>query len=136
MNTRSGRGRQALSMVALFLVAAPFRGLAQTSCPVALVSAKVENDTIQVEFRNKGKVPIEQLSLACSPAPKGAIHGAPCHVETGIFYPSSVGWLKIEYPNASRHPIEISITQLRMAGGTLWQPGASSLCKPRRTTKN
>ena len=103
---------------------------AQMPCPVALITAKAHHDSIQLEFSNKSRVPIEQLSLSCSPpAHSTPLHGA-CHVETGIFYPNTVTWIKIDYPAADRHPIEISVARLRIAGGTLWQPDHSHTCKP------
>ena len=114
----------------LSALAVPLASSAQIPCPVALIAAKADHDTIQLEFRNKGKVPIEQLSLACSPPTHNTLpHGA-CHVETGIFYPSTVTWIKIDYPAADHHSLEISVARLRLAGGTLWQPGPSHTCKP------
>ena len=114
----------------LLALAVPLASSAQIPCPVALVAAKADHDSIQLEFRNKGKVPIEQLSLACSPPTHNTLpHGA-CHVETGIFYPSTVTWIKIDYPAADHHSLEISVARLRLAGGTLWQPGPSHTCKP------
>ena len=114
----------------LSALAVPLASSAQIPCPVALIAAKADHDTIQLEFRNKGRVPIEQLSLACSPPTHNTLpHGA-CHVETGIFYPSTVTWIKIDYPAADHHSLEISVARLRLAGGTLWQPGPSHTCKP------
>jgi len=103
---------------------------AQVPCPVALIDAKADHDSIQLEFRNKGRVPIEQLSLACSPPAPDTLPHAACHVESGIFYPNTVAWIKIDYPAADRHSLEISVARLRLGGGTLWQPGPSHTCKP------
>ena len=126
-----GVGRKVL-VVILLLIASCCSAYAQMPCPVALVSATAEKDSIQLEFRNKGKVPIEQLTLACSPAANNKISNGICHVETGIFYPSTASWIKIDYPGASRQAIEISVKRLRLAGGTLWQPGSSRSCKTLR----
>ncbi len=114
----------------LLVLASPLISSAQIPCPVALVTAKADHDSIQLEFTNKGRVPIEQLSLACSPPAHNALPNGACHVETGIFYPNTVSWIKIDYPAADRHPLEISVARLRLAGGTLWQPGPSRTCKP------
>jgi hypothetical protein len=118
----------------LMLVMMVFRldTYAQVPCPVALVSAKAEKDSIRLEFWNKGKVPIEQLSLACLPTANNKFVNGICHVESGIFYPSTVAWIKIDYLGANRHPVEISVARLRLAGGRLWQPGSSGACKALR----
>ena len=114
----------------LSALALPLASSAQVPCPVALIDAKADHDSIQLEFRNKGRVPIEQLSLACSPPAHNTLpHGA-CHVESGIFYPNTASWIKIDYPAADHHSLEISVTRLRLGGGTLWQPGPSHTCKP------
>jgi hypothetical protein len=107
----------------------------QVPCPVALLAAKAEKDSIQLEFMNKGKVPIEQLSLACTPAGSNKFTDGTCHVETGIFYPGSQSWMKIDYSGASRHSIEISVLQLDIGTGVVWQPGPSTRCKVLRVTR-
>jgi hypothetical protein len=119
----------------LSALALPLTSFSQIPCPVALVSAKADHDSIQLEFRNKGRVPIEQLSLACSPPAHNALPNGACHVETGIFYPGTMSWIKLDYPAADRHPIEITVARLRLAGGTLWQPGTHA-CKPLKLPRN
>jgi len=115
-------------------LALPLASFAQVPCPVALIDAKADHDSIQLEFRNKGRVPIEQLSLACSPPAHNTLPHAACHVESGIFYPNAVAWIKIDYPAADHHSLEISVARLRLGGGTLWQPGPSHTCKPLKLT--
>ncbi len=43
----------------------------QIPCPVMLVSGDADRDSIQLSFRNKGKMPIQELSFACSPPMQG-----------------------------------------------------------------
>ncbi len=121
--------RRNLLVLVLFILASHPCLYAQAPCPVALVTATAEKDTIQLKFRNKGKVPIEQLSLTCLPSGNNKFPNGICHVETGFFYPGSVSWIKIDYPAASHHAIEISVARLRLQGGVLWQAGASHTCK-------
>ncbi len=128
MKGHSGIGRNVLALILSLFASCPHL-YGQGPCPVALVTAKAEKDYIQLEFRNKGKVPIEQLSLTCSPPAHTTLPNGACHVETGIFYPSTVSWIRIDYPAADRHAVEISVARLRIAGGALWQPG-SHTCKP------
>jgi len=124
-------------MLGLALVAGVCGGgvYGQVPCPVALVDAKAEKDSIQLEFMNKGKVPIEQLSLACSPAGNNKFSGGICHVENGIFYPSTVTWIKIDYLGANRHVVEISVKELHLARGIVWEPRPSNACKVFKVTR-
>jgi hypothetical protein len=121
--------RRNILLLVLFILASRPRLYAQALCPVSLVTATPERDTIQLKFRNKGKVPIEQLSLTCSPPGNNKFPNGICHVETGFFYPGSVSWIKIDYQGASHQAIEISIARLRLQGGVLWQAGTSHTCK-------
>ena len=134
MNGNFGGGRKILMLV-LFMMASRPDAYGQAPCPIALVSAKAQKDSIQLEFLNRGKVPIEQLSLACSPLANNKFPNGTCHVESGIFYPSMASWIKIDYLGANRHAIEISVVQLRLAGGILWQPKSSGSCKALRVTR-
>lgn len=51
-----------LSLILLFLAAISH---AQVPCPVMLVSGNSGQDSVTLSFRNKGKLPIEQLRLSC-----------------------------------------------------------------------
>jgi hypothetical protein len=128
MSGNFNAGRKLLVLVLFILASRPCL-YGQALCPVSLVTATPERDTIQLKFRNKGKVPIEQLSLACSPSANNKFPNGICHVETGFFYPGSVAWIKIDYLGASHQAIEISVAHLRMQGGVLWQAGTSHTCK-------
>ncbi len=128
MSLRSAPKPTVLAAFLLALASLP-NALAQVACPVALITANSTPSGIQLEFRNKGKVPIEQLSLTCNPPAHNNLPNTACYVETGIFYPGAMSWIKIDYPAANHHAIEISVARLRVAGGTLWQPGAHA-CKP------
>jgi hypothetical protein len=127
-------GRKILVLILLAIASRPDL-YAQAPCPIALLSAKAEKDTIQLEFMNKGKVPVEQLSLACLPSGGNKFPNGVCHVETGIFYPGAVSWIRIDYSGATRHLPEISVTQLHLDGGILWQPSPTNRCKNLRVTR-
>lgn len=128
MSGSFGGARKTL-LVVLFTIASRSKFYGQVPCPVALITARAEKESIQLEFMNKGKVPIEELSLACSPSAKNESPKGTCHIESGIFYPSTVSWMKIDYPGANRHTVEVSVKDLRLAGGILWQSRPSYKCK-------
>ncbi len=54
-------------------------------CPVMLVSGHVRGNSIELSFRNEGKMPIQQVSLGCTPPMKGEARDAICHTESGLF---------------------------------------------------
>jgi hypothetical protein len=101
----------------------------QVICPVSLTSATAEQDRIQLEFRNVGKLPIEEIGLSCMPSVKGRLHGAICHDETGIFYPGTESWIQIDYPGANRHNVVISVTDVRLAGRVYWHTRPTNSCR-------
>ena len=96
-----------LALVVLAIVAAQDVD-SQVPCPVSLTSADAEQDRIQLEFMNKGKLPIEQIGLSCMPSVTGKPRRAICHHETGIFYPGTESWIQIAYPGANRHNIDFT----------------------------
>ena len=99
-------------------------------CPVLLVSGHASRDTIELSFRNKGKMPIQELSVACSPPtgrqPKGAI----CHTERGLFYPGTEYSMEFGYTGAARHSILISVKAARLGDGSEWVALPHAACKP------
>jgi hypothetical protein len=104
----------------------------QVPCPVSLTSANAEQDNIKLEFMNKGKVPIEQLSLACTPPANNKPRSAICHRETGIFYPGTEYWIEIAYPGANRHNTVIAVKEVHLAGGVSWNTQSSDSCRTLR----
>ena len=104
----------------------------QVPCPVSLTSAHAEQDIIKLEFVNKGKLPIEQLSLSCTPSANNKSGSATCHNETGIFYPGAEYWIEIAYPGANRRSAVIAVKEVRMAGGILWNTRSSNSCRTLR----
>jgi hypothetical protein len=113
----------------LFMASASCESYGQVSCPVSLTSAKAGADSIRLEFVNKAKVPIEELSLSCTPPPKNASSGAICHSDTGIFYPGNSYELEITYSGANRHKTVIAVQDVRLAQGISWSRRTSAPCK-------
>jgi hypothetical protein len=106
----------------------------EVPCPVSLTSANVEQDRIKLEFMNKGKVPIEQLSLSCAPPANNKSRSTVCHNEAGIFYPGTEYWIDIPYPGANRHRTVISVKEVRLAGGVFWNTRSSDSCRTLRVS--
>ena len=119
----------ALVILAVVLAQAMY---SEVPCPVSLTSAHVEPDSIKVEFRNKGKVPLDQVIFSCRPSAQSKTRSAICHTETGIFYPGMEYWIDIAYPDAGRHSTVIAVNEVRLAGGEFWNTRSSDSCRTLR----
>ena len=121
--------------LATLMIATAQQTYGQISCPVSLTSGYTDQDSIKLSFRNKGKVPIEQLSLSCMPPADHKLPNAICHTESGIFYPGTESWIDLSYPGANRHEIVISVKTVRVAGGVIWTSRSSDSCRALRVTR-
>src|SRR5258708_25703043 len=95
----------AAATMCLVLAALPLRGQEphlQIPCPVMLVSGHASRDSIELSFRNKGKMPIQQLSVGCSPPNAGKARDSICHTESGLFYPATKYTMDFGYTGAGR----------------------------------
>jgi hypothetical protein len=66
---------------------------------------------------NKGKQPIEQLSLSCAPSANNKSRSTICHNEAGIFYLGREYWIDIPYPGANRHSTVIVVKRFAWPAG-------------------
>jgi hypothetical protein len=120
-------------VAAMSAVAVPGRTQAarmQIPCPVLLVSGSADRESIRLSFLNKGKMPIQELSLACSPPTAGQAKSAICHTERGLFYPATKYWVEFGYSGAARHSILISVKAARLGDGSEWVALPHAACKP------
>jgi hypothetical protein len=117
-----------------FMVAwLPMRGQearVEMPCPVMLVSGHVRGGSIELSFRNKGKVPIQQVSLGCSPAMAGRARDAICHTESGLFYPGTPYTMTFAYTGARRGAVTLSVKGARLGTGELWMARSARACRP------
>ncbi len=99
-------------------------------CPVMLVSGHVRGGNIELSFRNKGKVPIQQVSLGCSPAMAGRARDAICHTESGLFYPGTPYTMTFAYTGARRGAVTLSVKGARLGTGEMWMARSARACRP------
>jgi len=126
--------RKAIFLVALIL-AVRLQSYAQVTCPVTFISGDAGQDSIKLSFMNKGKVPIRQMMLSCSPPLNPKTRGGICRTESGIFYPGTEYTIDIPYPGARRHPVVISLKTAILAGGIIWQSTSAEACRTVRALK-
>ena len=115
---------------AFCLFCAPVARLhAAIACPVYLLDGKLDHDGVSFSFRNKGKLPLQQLSLYCQPA--GAAHRTLCHEESGIFYPGTDYTVSFAYPHRGSSVV-LSLSAARLSDGSMWMLRRDDLCHPLR----
>lgn len=110
----------------------------QMPCPVMLVSGHVRGDSIELSFRNEGKMPIQQVSLGCSPPIKGQARDAICHTESGLFYPRTQYTMEFAYAStrefahtgARRGAVTLSVKRARLGTGEFWMARSARACRP------
>lgn len=102
-------------------------------CPVLLVSGHVGRGSIELSFMNRGKMPIQQLRLDCSPAMAGKARDAICHTESGLFYPGQRYSMMFGYAakTGSAHgAVTLSVMGARLGNGELWMAHSARACRP------
>ncbi len=104
-------------------------GRVQIPCPVMLVSGHVRGASIELSFRNEGKMPIQQVSLGCSPPMKGQARDAICHTESGLFYPRTPYTMEFGYTGARRGAVTLSVKGARLGTGELWMARSARACR-------
>ncbi|HEY3988837.1 MAG TPA: hypothetical protein VGM02_06025 [Acidobacteriaceae bacterium] len=123
----------AMLLAAMMTIAVPARAQEthlQIPCPVMLVSGHVRGTSIELSFRNKGKVPIQQVSLGCSPPMKGQARDAICHTGSGLFYPGTPYTMEFAYTGARRGAVTLSVKGARLGTGELWMARSARACRP------
>ena len=93
--------------------------LAEIACPVMLYGGKVERGTVSVSFRNKGKVPIRQIELYCTPQGQRAKR-SDCHTEAGVFFPGTPYTMSFSYPGKAPRTMLLSLKTALLPDGIKW----------------
>jgi hypothetical protein len=106
----------------------------QVPCPILLTSASAGPNSIKLSFRNRGKLPIEQFSLTCTPPSDRKLGNAVCDSENGLFYPGNVYWTNIAYAGANRHSIVVAVHAAHLAEGAFWTTRSPDRCRSLRVT--
>ena len=108
---------------------------AAVACPILLVDGQLDQQGIELTFRNSGKLPIQQLDLDCTLLRAGAARRA-CHTETGIFFPGTPYTIRFFYPSAGARSILISLNAARLSDGYRWTWRRDRSCRPLRILRN
>lgn len=105
--------------------------VAQSPCPVLLVSGTADQNHISITFMNMGKLPIRQLEFNCGPRDSIARNMADlsqCREDNALFYPGHE--YTLDYATRDRsHNIQISVKSVTLSDGYVWKPSPGQLAR-------
>ncbi len=105
--------------------------IAQSPCPILLVSGAADQDHISITFINMGKLAIRQLEFNCGP--RNSTIGkmatlSPCRENNSLFYPGHE--YTLDYANQHQsHDVLISVKSITLSNGNVWKPSRSQSCR-------
>lgn len=102
---------------------------AAIACPVSLLEGEADQDGIVLSFRNKGKLPIQELEFDCTPTSSPKAHRLTCHAETGLFFPGTDYTSSFPYPKRAGS-IQVSLRTARLSDGSSWMFNRDQRCHP------
>jgi len=108
---------------------------AGVACPVMLYDGKINQGTVSVSFMNKGKVPIRELELYCTPLQGQKTKRSDCHTEAGLFYPGTPYTISFSYPGKAPRTMSLSLKTALLRDGVRWASIHDQPCKSLRITK-
>lgn len=106
-------------------------GLAQSPCPILLVSAKAAENQISITFMNMDKRVIRQLEFNCGPSRSiiGKVTDRPsCREDNALFFPGQEYTLDYGNHYASRQ-IQVSVKSVILSDGYVWRPSRTQSCR-------
>jgi hypothetical protein len=104
------------------------------ACPVMLYGGKVDQGTVSVSFMNRGKAPIRQLELYCTPLQGPKPKRSDCHTEAGLFFPGTPYMMSFAYPGKSPRTMSLSLKTALLRDGSRWTSIHDQPCRSLRIT--
>src|SRR5271169_4249209 len=105
--------------LACIIALSPQASLADAPCPIVLIDGSYTQDGISIDFRNIGKLPIQQVELNCAPLGGQAAARTTCHVESGLFFPGTQSAMSFLYPGNHPSAVLVSVKRIRLSDGSL-----------------
>jgi hypothetical protein len=102
---------------------------ASMACPVSLLDGEIDQAGIDLSFRNKGKLPIQESEFYCSSTGGRPGRRAMCHEESGLFFPGNV--YELSFAQAAfkqRALLTISVRSARLSDGSVWMANRDQPC--------
>jgi hypothetical protein len=117
--------------IALVSVQPSHAGIA---CPVMLYGGKIDQGTVSVSFMNRGKAPIRELELYCTPLQGAKPKRSDCHTEAGLFFPGTPYTMSFAYPGKSPRTMSLSMKTALLRDGSRWTSIHDQPCKSLKVT--
>ena len=112
--------------IALVSVQPSWAGIA---CPVMLYGGKIDQGNVRVSFMNRGKVPMSQLELYCTPLQGSKPKRSDCHTEDGVFFPGTPYTMSFNYPGKTPRTMSLSLKTAFLSDGVRWTSIHDQPCK-------
>jgi hypothetical protein len=129
---RVDAARTLLGMCLVLVSVQPSR--AGVACPLMLYGGKVAQGTVSVSFMNRGKVPIRELDLYCTPLQGQKGKRSDCHTEAGLFFPGTPYTISFAYPGKSPRAMSLSLKTALLRDGSRWTSIHDQPCKSLKIT--
>jgi hypothetical protein len=117
--------------IALVAVQPSWAGIA---CPVMLYGGKIDQGTVSVSFMNRGKAPIRELGLSCTPLQGQKAKRSDCHTEDGVFFPGTSYTMSFPYPGKAPRTMSLSLKIALLSDGVRWASIHDQPCKSLKIT--
>jgi hypothetical protein len=107
---------------------------AGVACPVMLYGGKIDPGTVSVSFMNRGKAPIRELGLSCTPLQGQKAKRSDCHTEDGVFFPGTPYSISFAYPGKTPRSMSLSLKIALLSDGVRWTSIHDQPCKSLKIT--
>jgi hypothetical protein len=104
------------------------------ACPVMLYGGKIDQGTVSVSFMNRGKAPIRELELSCTPLQGQKAKRSDCHTEDGVFFPGTPYSISFSYPGKTPRSMSLSLKTALLSDGVRWTSIHDQPCKSLKIT--
>ena len=104
------------------------------ACPVMLYGGKIDQGTVSVSFMNRGKAPIRELGLSCTPLQGQKAKRSDCHTEDGVFFPGTPYSISFSYPGKTPRSMSLSLKTALLSDGVRWTSIHDQPCKSLKIT--
>ena len=104
------------------------------ACPVMLYGGKIDQGTVSVSFMNRGKAPVRELELYCTPLQGQKAKRSDCHTEDGVFFPGTAYSISFTYPGKTPRTMSLSLKTALLSDGVRWTSIHDQPCKSLKIT--
>jgi len=99
------------------------------ACPLMLYGGKINQGTVSVSFMNRGKAPIRELQLTCTPLLGQKAKRSDCHTEDGVFFPGTSYTISFSYPGKTPRTMSLALKNAFLSDGARWTSIHDQPCK-------